>query len=84
MFLHAYRSLQSLPLFLKMHQNLSKRSIIFCFIEKILTLKDIFEGKTTTLMRDYSRLMKTAARKELFEEAGIIKRRVDMLYIILL
>ena len=53
---------------------------ILLYRKNINSLKDIFEGKTTTLMRDYSRLMKTAARKELFEEAAIIKRRIDMLY----
>lgn len=57
----------------------SKRNVLL-YRRNINALKDIFEGKTTTLIRSYTYLMNKAATKEHFEEAAIIKRRIDMLY----
>jgi len=53
---------------------------ILLYRKNINALKDIFEGKTTALIRSYTNLMKIAAKKEHFEEAAIIKHRIDMLY----
>lgn len=57
----------------------SKQDILL-YRKNINALKDIFEGKTTALIRSYTNLMNTVAKKELFEEAAIIKRRIDLLY----
>lgn len=53
---------------------------ILLYRKNINAIKDVFEGKTTTLIDAYTRLMKSYAKKELFEDAAIIKRRIDMLY----
>ena len=46
----------------------------------IVSLKDIFEGKTTTVLRSYTKHMQKAAQNERFEEAALYKKRIDTLY----
>lgn len=56
------------------------RQAILRYKANIRALDNIFEGKTTRVIRTYTTLMQKAAKEEHFEDASVYKRRIDTLY----